>query len=241
MKGGTGSRKGCSGAIGATWAHSWAQTPAARRNHTGSDAKGPGVFLRNDGQMQPDAARRRRVVRTPKPGVAGSSQVLPGLFCKRSLSSSVPKGDTIRTPAMIPRARSVTRRRPQFRKTHSPACLTSSGSNTNPPLSTRQMVCVFLMSPTIRSWLHELPRDWAPRTTVECGDEWQLSGVRRVQTTSRNLANPPSTVHLSPMSEITARRGHGSPTRTQIPSACAARGVDPCPDRHPWPPPAVDR
>jgi len=54
---------------GSGWAHFWAHAPADRRNHTGSDAKGPVVFFSNDGQMEPDAARRKRLVRTPQPGL----------------------------------------------------------------------------------------------------------------------------------------------------------------------------
>jgi len=71
MEQGTRGCKSCSGATGVTWAHSWAHMPAARRNQTGSDAKGQLVFLKKNGQIEPDATTRKRVVRTPKPGVAG--------------------------------------------------------------------------------------------------------------------------------------------------------------------------
>ena len=59
----------------------WAHKPADRRNQTGSDAKGPVVFLSDNGQMKPDAATRRRLVRTPKPGVAKTTPrvVVPDL------------------------------------------------------------------------------------------------------------------------------------------------------------------
>ncbi len=89
MKKSSRGRKSCSGGPG-SWAHSWAQTPAVRRNHTGSDAKGPGVFLKKSGQIEPDATIRRRVVRTPKPGVAGSSPAGP--VCRRSLILSADCG-----------------------------------------------------------------------------------------------------------------------------------------------------
>ncbi len=70
------------------WAHCWAHKPAARRNHTGSDAKGPGVILRKSGQIEPDAAIRKRVVRTPKPGVAGSSPAGPVTTNGRAISAA---------------------------------------------------------------------------------------------------------------------------------------------------------
>jgi hypothetical protein len=45
-------------------AQTWAHTPADRRNQTVSDAKGPGVFSRKSGQIEPDATRRKTLWRT---------------------------------------------------------------------------------------------------------------------------------------------------------------------------------
>ena len=60
-----------------SWAHSWAQRPADRRNQTLPDAKGPVVFLGKDGQIQPDATRRRTPGQFHIPEVTGSSPVPP--------------------------------------------------------------------------------------------------------------------------------------------------------------------
>jgi hypothetical protein len=58
------------------------------RNQTGSDAKAPVVFLKKNGQIEPDATTRRRVVRTPKPGVAGSSPAGPVTTNGRAISAA---------------------------------------------------------------------------------------------------------------------------------------------------------
>jgi hypothetical protein len=49
---------------GSSWAHPWAHTLADRHNQTGSDATGPSVLLKKRSQIEPDATRRKKPVRT---------------------------------------------------------------------------------------------------------------------------------------------------------------------------------
>ena len=70
------------------WAHSWAQTPAAKRNQTQSDAERPVVLLKKSGQTQPHAAIRRSVARTRKPvGPYGSRGLIFGALPRSSIRS----------------------------------------------------------------------------------------------------------------------------------------------------------